>query len=234
MSQGNVCTHVNNTGVVLDLDVDASAPVGTTKVTAIGDFTTSALPNADFTHGNSLGVGNQYWLWIDTGPGSGQGGVIHTRVNNDTVDVYWVTSNTAKIATALDSTSDYIVVTDFRVEKANAATDLCVCVPQVDVPSGYFFWGLYFGKGVVLFDTDGNPLSSSNLALIPSTQAGYAQGTSATPSAAEVLSVFGRSYVDQAVDGLILANINCMWTCPATHVVFPASVTLPYPRTSGE
>jgi len=232
LSAGNVCVKANNTGIAIDADVDAAAAADTIRVTGTGDFTATALEDADYESGNNQGLGHQYFLWIDAGGSQGQGGIVTSRVSDNVVEVYWVNSDDGKISTALTTASDYVVMTDARVAKSSAATQNAVCVAQIAVTDEYWFWGLYFGKGIVLFDTDDNPVKTTDLALIPSAStAGYSQGTTASgATAGEALCVFGRTYIDQTADGLILFNANCMWTDPSTNILLPTDVAFGYPK----
>jgi len=238
LSQGSVVTKMNSTGIVLNADVDAAAAADTRRVTATSDFTTTALTD---TWANSAANedirrhGHTYYLWIDAGDAQGQGGIIYNRVSDDAVDVYWRTSNDGKISTALSATSDYVVIVHTRVELTDAATDLATAVAQSAVTDEYWFWGLVNGPGVVLLDTSENPVQSDDLALIPASNLGangYAQGTTGTATTAELAAVFARTFGDQDADGLIHANINCLWTDPyfEDSIPLPENFDWQYPR----
>ena len=232
LSQGNVTRKISNHGIVINADVDAAAAADLIRVTGTGDFTVTALEDADYETSNVTGAGHQYFLWIDAGATQGQGGIITFRASNNAVDVYWLQSNDGKISTALTTSSDYVVTCDYRVELTTDPDDNTVCIPQIDVTDEYWFWGLYFGKGVVLIDTDDTAISDDDIGVIPAaTTDGYCGALTATSTAAEALATFGRAYVDQTADGLILFNANCMWTDPSTNILLPTDVTLQYPRT---
>lgn len=229
VAQGNVLMLNSGTGVILDADVDAAAAVDTIRVTATGDFATTTLVNPHYTTAN----GHKYWLWINAGAAQGQGGIITNRVSDDAVDVYWVNSNDGKIATALTTSSDYIVINDTRVALTTGATTTPVGVAQTAVTDEYWFWMLVWGRGVVLLDTDDNAITSDDQILIPSAStAGYAQGSTGTLAAADVGAQIGRSFVDQDADGLVLVDVTTWLNRPysANAMWIPNDVTFAYPR----
>lgn len=227
LSFGNV---VKPMWVVLNEDVDASAAADTRRVTATGDFTTTNLVNIasrDLPHGHI------YHLFINAGAAQGQGGVITQRIDNNNVDVYWETSNDGKIATALTTSSDYIISCLSRILKITGATDLPIAVAQMDFTDEYWGWLLYIGKGYVLLDqTDGVPDATGHGIIPAASDSGKCQGHTGTPTTDELLSTFGRALgnAEQDADMIIPALINCSWTVPVGYSGVPANINSDWPR----
>lgn len=226
IAKGALVRAVNNTGIVINQDIDAAAAAGTQKVTGTGDMTTTALVNADFgAYASTVSVedaheiaahGHSYFFGTDDGAQQGQWGCVFKRYDNDSVDVYFWHSTTGKINTALTASADYVIFTKTRVEYTTEPTDMTVGVAQKAITANYFAWVKVFGPAVVLLDTDDNPVQTDDQMLIPSTTTdGYASGTSATITAAEVAASIGRAVIDQTADGMIYADINTLyWTAP--------------------
>jgi hypothetical protein len=221
---------VKPTWAALNADVDAAAAADTRRVTATGDFTTANLvdiASRDLPHGHI------YHLFINAGAAQGQGGVIMQRIDNNNVDVYWETSDDGRIATALTTSSDYIVSCLSRVALITAATDLTVAVAQMAITDEYWFWGLYIGKGYVLLDqSDGVPDATGHGIIPAATNSGQCQGHTGTPTTDELLSTFGRALgnAEQDADMLIPALINCSWTVPVGYSGVPANVLSNWPK----
>lgn len=221
LSQGNVLRKMNNTGIHTNADVDVAAAADTRNVTGTGDFATTALIDAN-TAADTVrstfykGLGHKNWLWIDAGATQAQGGPIVQRVSNNEVKVYWWNSNDGKIATALTTSSDYVVENSTRWELTTAPGDLCSGVAQTAFTDEYFGFVQTYGRGLVLFDTDDSVINTADLRLIPSdTTDGYSEGTTGTATAAEVLSVIGVSLIDQTADGVVLCDfVIQFWTGP--------------------
>ncbi|MBC8460850.1 MAG: hypothetical protein H8D67_22920 [Deltaproteobacteria bacterium] len=215
---------------VLNQDVDAAAAADKRRVTATGDFTTTNLKDIasrDLPHGHI------YHLFINAGAAQGQGGIITQRIDNDNVDVYWETSDDGKIATALTTSSDYIVSCLSRIAKITEATDLTIAVAQMAITDEYWFWGLYIGKGYVLLDqSDGVPDATGRGIIPAATDSGKCAGHSGTPSTDELLSTFGRALgnAEQDADMIIPALINCSWTVPVGYSGVPANVNTDWPK----
>ena len=171
---------------VIDADVDSAADADTRRVTGTGDFTTTALADmsgplvksaagAILQHPN----GNIYWLWINAGAAQGQGGPIIARVDDNNVDVYWANSNDGKIATALTTSSDYVVFTSTRVKKSDAAIGVDTVGGFVQMQAGitdeYWFWGLIKGWGVGKIDTSDAVIAAGE-AIVNGTDDGTVNG----------------------------------------------------------
>lgn len=225
LSAGNVCRLINNHGVVRDADVDAVAEADTIRVNGTGDFTTTLMISANdgSTNANEDGLGHQYFLFIDAGASQNQGGPVRVRVDDNNIDVYWETSSDGKIATALTTSSDFILYTLSRVELTTDPDDIAVCVPQIAVTDEYWFWGLMYGHGYVLLDTSDSAITDDDRIVIPSaTTDGYAEGATGTITAAEVASAFGRAIFDCTQDGLVPVLINTLWAHPMAFTGVPS------------
>ena len=204
---------------IIDADVDSAAAADTRRVTGTGDFTTTALADmagplvkdssgAILQHPN----GNIYWLWINAGAAQGQGGPIIARVDDNNVDVYWANSNDGKIATALTTSSDYVVFTSTRVKKSDAAIGVDTVGGFVQMQAGitdeYWFWGLIKGWGVGKIDTSDAAIAAGE-AIVNGTDDGTVNGI-ATGTAAQLAHQIGIGAFDQDADGVIPIYANCV------------------------
>jgi len=207
LAKGNVLKLTANVGTIIDADVDAAAAADTIKVTGTGDFTTTALQDMrDAKKG-----GHTYYLWINAGAAQGQGGPISKRLSDNAVNVYWWNSDDGKIATALTTSSDYVVTCPTRVILTTDPDDVPVGVCLTAPADNGWFWMQVCGRALVLLDTDDSAISDVNRLLIPSDSTdGYAEGETGTTTATEAVSVIGRSVgVDQDADGLVLVDLTC-------------------------
>lgn len=220
---GNVTTLLSASGIIINADVDAAAAADTVTVTGTGDFTYgsgNAIVDADFDESSNASkiasLGHPLLLWSDAGATQGQGGWITRRNSNNTVDVYFIHSNDGKIDTAFTASTDYVVVNQTRTQLTTGPTDRTTGVAQYAVTDEYWYWELIFGFGVALLDTSDSDVNTSDFALIPSDSTdGYAEGTTGTETAVEVLAAFGRACgFDQTADGLIPFNAFSLWTHP--------------------
>ena len=204
---------------VIDADVDSAAAADTRRVTGTGDFTTTALADmAGPLVKNSSGAilqhphGNIYWLWINAGAAQGQGGPIIARVDDNNVDVYWANSNDGKIATALTTSSDYVVFTSTRVKKSDAAIGVDTVGGFVQLQAGitdeYWFWALIKGWGVGKIDTSDAVIAAGE-AIVNGTEDGTVNGI-ATGTAAQLAHQIGIGAFDQDADGVIPIYANCV------------------------
>ena len=204
---------------VIDADVDSAAAADTRRVTGTGDFTTTALADmAGPLVKNSSGAilqhphGNIYWLWINAGAAQGQGGPIIARVDDNNVDVYWANSNDGKIATALTTSSDYVVFTSTRVKKSDAAIGVDTVGGFVQLQAGitdeYWFWALIKGWGVGKIDTSDAVIAAGE-AIVNGTDDGTVNGI-ATGTAAQLAHQIGIGAFDQDADGVIPIYANCV------------------------
>jgi len=204
---------------VIDADVDSAADADTRRVTGTGDFTTTALADmagplvksaagAILQHPN----GNIYWLWINAGAAQGQGGPIIARVDDNNVDVYWANSNDGKIATALTTSSDYVVFTSTRVKKSDAAIGVDTVGGFVQLQAGitdeYWFWALIKGWGLGKIDTSDAVIAAGE-AIVNGTDDGTVNGI-ATGTAAQLAHQIGIGAFDQDADGVIPIYANCV------------------------
>jgi len=204
---------------VIDADVDSAAAADTRRVTGTGDFTTTALADmagplvkdssgAILQHPN----GNVYWLWINAGAAQGQGGPIIARVDDNNVDVYWANSNDGKIATALTTSSDYVVFTSTRVKKSDAAIGVDTVGGFVQMQAGitdeYWFWALIKGWGLGKIDTSDAVIAAGE-AIVNGTDDGTVNGI-ATGTAAQLAHQIGIGAFDQDADGVIPIYANCV------------------------
>ena len=204
---------------IIDEDVSATAAADTRRVTGTGDFTTTALADmAGPLVKNSSGAilqhphGNIYWLWINAGAAQGQGGPIIARVDDNNVDVYWANSNDGKIATALTTSSDYVVFTSTRVKKSDAAIGVDTVGGFVQLQAGitdeYWFWALIKGWGVGKIDTSDAVIAAGE-AIVNGTDDGTVNGI-ATGTAAQLAHQIGIGAFDQDADGVIPIYANCV------------------------
>jgi len=204
---------------VIDADVDSAAAADTRRVTGTGDFTTTALADmAGPLVKNSSGAilqhphGNIYWLWINAGAAQGQGGPIIARVDDNNVDVYWANSNDGKIATALTTSSDYVVFTSTRVKQCDAAIGADTVGGFVQLQAGitdeYWFWALIKGWGVGKIDTSDAVIAAGE-AIVNGTDDGTVNGI-ATGTAAQLAHQIGIGAFDQDADGVIPIYANCV------------------------
>lgn len=204
---------------VIDADVDSAAAADTRRVTGTGDFTTTALADmAGPLVKDSSGAilqhphGNIYWLWINAGAAQGQGGPIIARVDDNNVDVYWANSNDGKIATALTTSSDYVVFTSTRVKKSDAAIGVDTVGGFVQMQAGitdeYWFWALIKGWGVGKIDTSDAVIAAGE-AIVNGTDDGTVNGI-ATGTAAQLAHQIGIGAFDQDADGVIPIYANCV------------------------
>ena len=204
---------------VIDADVDSAADADTRRVTGTGDFTTTALADmAGPLVKNSSGAilqhpnGNIYWLWINAGAAQGQGGPIIARVDDNNVDVYWANSNDGKIATALTTSSDYVVFTSTRVKKSDAAIGVDTVGGFVQLQAGitdeYWFWTLIKGWGLGKIDTSDAVIAAGE-AIVNGTDDGTVNGI-ATGTAAQLAHQIGIGAFDQDADGVIPIYANCV------------------------
>ena len=204
---------------VIDADVDSAAAADTRRVTGTGDFTTTALADmAGPLVKNSSGAilqhphGNIYWLWINAGAAQGQGGPIIARVDDNNVDVYWANSNDGKIATALTTSSDYVVFTSTRVKKSDAAIGVDTVGGFVQLQAGitdeYWFWALIKGWGVGKIDTSDAVIAAGE-AIVNGTDDGTVNGI-ATGTPAQLAHQIGIGAFDQDADGVIPIYANCV------------------------
>jgi len=231
LAQGDVVKLMNGTGIVINADVDKAAAADTIRVTATGDFTTTALTGANYLIRN----GHPHLLWIDAGAAQAQGGWILNRIDDNNVDVYWITSNDGKIATALTTSSDYVVAVFTRVERVAAGTDLAVGVAQTAVTTGHWFWMQVGGWGVARLDTDDAAVEAAHRILVPSaTTSGCLMGITSAIVATSLASEVGRTIIDVTGSGLIFLHITTEQNLPFSHngAFTPADTTLAFPRLS--
>ena len=165
------------------------------------------------------------------GTGAGQGGVITSRAGSDNlIDIYVESGGTTfsddgLLQTALTASTDYVVINITRVTPTTEPTDHVIGVAQRAFTDEYWGWYAYTGGAYVLFDTDDTALATDDIALIPSTTTdGYAGGTTATATTAEVEAIFARAIIDCAADCLLFAMMLCnrQWS-----VGIPPSTSLP-------
>jgi hypothetical protein len=203
----------------IDATVDTAVDADTRRVTDSGVFTTTALADmagplvkdssgAILQHPN----GNIYWLWINAGAAQGQGGPIISRVDDNSVDVYWVNSNDGKIATALTTSSEYVVFTSTRVKQGDAAAGTDTVGGFVQMQAGitdeYWFWALIKGWGLGKIDTSDTAIAAGE-AIVTGTVDATIQGIT-TGTAAELAHQIGIGSMDQDADGVIPIYANCV------------------------
>jgi len=224
LSQGDAL--VPESYAVIDADVDAAADADTRRVTGTGDFTTSALADmAGPLVKNSSGAilqhpnGNIYWLWINAGAAQGQGGPIIARVDDNNVDVYWANSNDGKIATALTTSSDYVVFTSTRVKQCDAAAGTDTVGGFVQLQAGitdeYWFWALIKGWGLGSIDTSDSVIAAGEPIVTGTTDATIqgitvGGGSYAAAQTTELAHQIGIGAFDQDADGVIPIYANCV------------------------
>lgn len=204
LAQGNAVEPASYAAI--NADVDAAAAVDTIRVTGTGDFTAATL--VDMTP--TLKNGHIYTLWIDAGAAQGQGGPIIRRVDNNNVDVYFINSNDGKIATALTTTSDFIVYTLTRIKKAttvHATLVLGYVQRQGGITDEYWFWALAKGEGLGLIDTSGTAIVGGT-PVTTGPDDGTLEGVD-TSAAAEAFFRSGYGILDQDADGLIPIVADC-------------------------
>ena len=203
----------------IDATVDTAVDADTRRVTDSGVFTTTALADmAGPLVKNSSGAilqhpnGNIYWLWINAGAAQGQGGPIIARVDDNNVDVYWANSNDGKIATALTTSSDYVVFTSTRVKQCDAAAGTDTVGGFVQMQAGitdeYWFWALIKGWGLGKIDTSDTAITAGE-AIVTGTVDATIQGIT-TSTAAELAHQIGIGSMDQDADGVIPIYANCV------------------------
>ena len=198
---------------------DTAVDADTRRVTDSGVFTTTALADmagplvkdssgAILQHPN----GNIYWLWINAGAAQGQGGPIISRVDDNSVDVYWVNSNDGKIATGLTTSSEYVVFTSTRVKQGDAAAGTDTVGGFVQMQAGitdeYWFWALIKGWGLGKIDTSDTAIAAGE-AIVTGTVDATIQGIT-TGTAAELAHQIGIGSMDQDADGVIPIYANCV------------------------
>lgn len=216
LSQGDALTPTSYAAI--DADVDATAAAGTRRVTGTGDFTAAVLvdmagPLVKDGSGNILQTpdGHVYWLWVNAGASQGQGGPIVQRVSDNAVDVYFVNSSDGAIATGLTTSSDYVVLTTTRADKADAAagTDTVggFVQRQGGVTDEYWSWVLIKGWGVGSIDTSDTAITAGEQ-LVTGTDDGTVQGVT-TGTAADLAHMIGVGTMDQDADGLVPIYANC-------------------------
>ena len=231
------CVMPVGNGVLINADVDAALAAGVrpVRITGTGDFTAAVLAGSTAV---GVSLGHILKIFFDVnGTGTGQGGVIVNRVSDDAVDIYVESGGTTyangDLATAISTSTDYLVFAQTRVTPTTAPTDHVIGIAERAFTDEYWGWYVYDGPTYCLFDASDGAVTTDDQHVIPSTTTdGYCSGVTATETTAEVAAAFGTAWLTVTPDCLlpIVACCSRIWgMSPGGISPAPRNKTLTYP-----
>lgn len=182
LAAGNPVQATDVLSFLVNADVDAVVAIGGDTLTGTGDF--SAITGDQLAYA---------WVYIDAGTGAGQVRWIKNRIDDDVIRI------TEPWTTALDATSDYIIVRPFTVEPKAATALASPAISQIVIAQDEFGWVQTKGMGHALADGSQDPIIAHEVVTVGTAVAGTVEGrTAAGLAVGDLQGKVGIGIVDVA------------------------------------